>query len=316
MLPSVRQRQIHYQLRHFTHDRFRTLAARNEEVSFNQLIEIMTAEIGTAGQDMLSVINEVTAVASDHPVTRLRRQLASVNAPELGLRILQRAVPDTGPDVWPLLRQEDKMLLLRDHYRTIMSLCCPMPPASAAKLLDLVDSGQLEILAGVQNIEILGDNGFRVTRADGDWPADIAVNAANASTHRIAPGAVPLVTSLVERGHATRQIHGGLHVERSSSRLTVDGRTNPRLYALGDITAGTLFFTFGIPSIVDRAHDIATAIMGHACHARPGRSITRRRRANIRREWALLKLDDRRIMTNLATSAQPSYLAKCEHLVQ
>jgi hypothetical protein len=162
-------------------------------------------------------------------------------------------------------------------------LCCPMPPASAAKLLDLVESGQLEILAGVQDIEILGANGFRVIRTDGDWLADIAVNAVNASTHRIAPGAVPLVTSLVERGHAALHVHGGLHVERSSSRLTVDGRPNPRLYALGDIAA--LLFTFGIPSLVDRAHDIATAIIGHAGHARPGRSVVCRSRANVRREW-------------------------------
>jgi uncharacterized NAD(P)/FAD-binding protein YdhS len=263
MLPSVRQRQIHYQLRHFTPDRFQALAARHEGVTLDQLIGIMTVEMAAAGQHMLTVTDEIATLRSDHPVTWLRRQLATVNAPELGLRILQRAVPETGPDVWPLLSQEDKSALLRDHYRTIMSLCCPMPPASAAKLLDLVESGQLEIMAGVHGIEALSDKGFRVTKADGDWHADIAINAVNAPRHRIPPSAGPLVNSLVERGKAVPHFHGGLHVERATSRLTVQGRADPRLYALGDLAAGTLFFTFGVPSLVDRAHDIAMAIMDH-----------------------------------------------------
>jgi hypothetical protein len=34
------------------------------------------------------------------------------------------------------------------------------------------------------------------------------------------------------------------------------GRTDPRLYALGDLAGGSLFFTFGMPSLVDRARDI------------------------------------------------------------
>lgn len=264
MLPSVRQRQIHYRLRHFTPDRFQALAARNEAVTINQLIGIMTVEMAAAGEDMVSVVSEVAAVDIGDPIARLRRQLASVKAPELGLRILQRAVPDAGPDVWPLLPEEDKERVLRDHYRTVMSLCCPMPPASAAGLLDLVDSGQLEVVAGVQGIEALGDEGFRVTGTHGDRHADVVVNAVNAPTHRIPPSAAPLVASLVTSGTGARHPRGGLHVEPATSRLTTGGRPDPRLYALGDLAAGTLFFTFGIPSLVDRAHDIAAAIMNHA----------------------------------------------------
>jgi uncharacterized NAD(P)/FAD-binding protein YdhS len=263
ILPSVRQRQIHYQSRHFTSDRFQALAGRNEFVTLGQLVGIMAAEMEAAGQDMVSVIGEIIGLGSVDPVSRLQRQLADVNAPEFGLRILQRAVPDTGPDVWPLLREEDKMAVLRDHYRTIMSLCCPMPPASAARLLNLIESGQLEVVAGVEGVETSGDNGFRVTTADGDRRADVAVNAINAPAGRIAPAAIPLIKSLVSRGNATRHIWGGLHVEPATSRLTVNGRSDPRMYALGDLAVGTFFFTFGVPSLVDRAHDIVTSIMDH-----------------------------------------------------
>jgi uncharacterized NAD(P)/FAD-binding protein YdhS len=271
ILPSVRQRQIHHQLRHFTSDRFQALARRNEFVTLDHLVDIMAAEMEAAGQSMVSVIGEITGLGSVDPVTRLHRQLADVNAPELGLRILQRAVPQTGPDVWPLLREEDKVAVLRDHYRSIMSLCCPMPPASAARLLDLIASGQLEVVAGLESVETADDNGFRVTSTDGVRRADVAVNAINTPTGCIAPAAIPLVGSLVSRGNASRHFRGGLHVEPATSRLTANARSDPRLYALGDLAVGTFFFTFGVPSLVDRAHDIITAIMDHGS-ATPSRS--------------------------------------------
>ncbi|MFD0529152.1 hypothetical protein ACFQ1I_23075 [Kitasatospora arboriphila] len=98
------------------------------------------------------MIEEITGAHREHPVERLRRQLSEVDSPDLGLRILQRAVPDTGPDIWPLLSERDKVELLRTHYRTIMSLCCPMPPSSATELLRLADEGQLQIVSGLQDI--------------------------------------------------------------------------------------------------------------------------------------------------------------------
>ena len=69
---------------------------------------------------------------------------------------------------------------------------------------------------------------------------------------------------MVSAGVASRHPRGGVHVERATSRLTVNGKAHPRFYALGDLAAGSLFFTFGMPSLVDRAYDIAGSILDHA----------------------------------------------------
>lgn len=264
VLPAVRQRPVHYRLRHFTPSRFRAMAARQETCTLLDLLAVMRRELADAGVRLEDVAHEVTAAGSEDPVVRLRRQLTSVDEPGLGLRILQRAVPDTGPDVWPLLPEQDKKTLLRSHYRAIMSLCCPMPPASAAVLLSLVDAGQLEIVRGLSDIKPEPGAGFRVATADGDRNAQVVVNAVNAPAHRIPPRAEPLITSLLAGELARRHPRGGLHVERATSRLVVGDRPDPRLYALGDLAAGSLFFTFGVPSLVDRAYDIAGAILRHA----------------------------------------------------
>jgi uncharacterized NAD(P)/FAD-binding protein YdhS len=260
VLPAVRQRQVHYELGHFTPARFRAMAARGETCTLEEVLGTMRAELVDAGVSPADVGREVFSVEAEDPISRLRRQFESVGEAGLGMRILQRAVPDTGPDVWPLLPEQDKDELLRGHYRTIMSLCCPMPPSSAATLLSLADSGQLEVVRGLREIVADPGGGFQVLTEGGNRKAAVVVNAVNAPGHKIPVKADPLVSSLVQAGAAELHPRGGVHVERATSRLTVDGRPDSRVYALGDLAAGSLFFTFGVPSLVDRAYDIAEAI--------------------------------------------------------
>lgn len=261
VLPGVRQRPVQYTLQHFTPQWLRDAAARGEMITLGQLIAMMRAELASAGEDLDTIAAELAALDLEDSVVRLRRQLAEVNSASLALRILQRAVPDTGPDLWPLLPEQQKLELLRSHYRAVMSLCCPMPPTSAATLLKLIDSGQLQIVAGLQTVEPLARGGFSISTVASNYHADVMINAVSPPAHKIPPKAQSLIESLIEAGVAERHIRGGVHVDRATSQLTVDGQKNPRAYALGDLTAGTLFFTFGIPSLVDRAFDIAGALL-------------------------------------------------------
>lgn len=263
VLPAVRQRPVDYTLRHFTPARFRGMAARGESLSLDEAFALMRTELLECGVDLARTAREVLHPCAEDPERRLRRHLAAVDDSDLGMRILQRAVPDTGPDVWPLLSEADKATLLRDHYRTIMSMCCPMPPSSATVLLDLLDSRQLEIVQGLESVEPLATGpGFRCTSRGTERIAHRVVNAVSPPAHRIPAAGQDLIRSLVSAGLATTHPRGGLHVERATSRLTVGGRAVPGLYALGDLAGGSLFFTFGVPSLVDRAYDISEAILG------------------------------------------------------
>ena len=260
VLPAVRQSRIAHRLRHFTPARFRAAAAQGRTVPLEEAVQLMAQELAAAGDSLDRVVTEVEAVRSQEPVSRLRRHLEQVHDPQMGLRVLQQAVPDAGPDLWPLLPETQKEALLATHARTLMSLCCPMPPASAAALLQLIDSGQLELVRDLRAVEAVDGAGFRVHTADGAFSCDHAVNAANARTRGIPQSAEELVGSLTKAGLAQSHPRGGLHVERATSLLTVDGRAQQNLYALGDPAAGSLFFTFGVQSLVDRAADIAATL--------------------------------------------------------
>ncbi|ULR55561.1 FAD/NAD(P)-binding protein [Streptomyces deccanensis] len=273
VLPGVRQRPVTFEPRHLTKERMRALARSGREMTLGEFAEIVAAELRDAGADVGAAHAEITDLDKEAPADRLRRQFAAVDSPDPGLRILQHAVPDIGPDVWPQLREEDRAELLRSHYRTIMSLCCPMPPASASVLLELEEAGQLSIRSGLRKVAERSGGGFEMLTADA--PPIVAhkvINAVNASEGRVPTGALPLVTTLTRAGAASLHPHGGLHLARPTSRLITGDVEDPRLYGLGTIGAGSLFFTFGLPSLVDRAEDIVAAILQHAGDTQPARS--------------------------------------------
>lgn len=260
VLPGVRQRPIRHTLRHFTPSRFRAAAARGDTMSLAELIGIMDTELIDAGEDPGAIRAEIAAIEREEPIARLRRQLADVASPRTGLRILQKAVPEAGPDVWPLLPDAEQDQLMKRQHRTLLSLCCPMAPGSAATLLDLAGSGQLEIVRDLSDIRANSGGGFAIDTTRGRHHADYVINAVNARTRGYSATAAPLIGSLVSADLAEPHPRGGLHVERATSRLTVRGRAERRVHALGDPAAGSLFFTFGIESLVDRSVDIVDAI--------------------------------------------------------
>lgn len=264
VLPAVRQRIRQHSLVHFTAQRFRAAARHGKQVSLAELVALMGEEVRAAGGSPELLAAEIGAISREEPTARLRRQLAEVAAEDPGLRILQHAVPMTGPDVWPLLSTHEQAEVIRSHYRTVMSLCCPMPASSGYRLLELLQAGQLELRPGLRSLAPAEDGGFLVRTVAGEHRVQAVVNAVNPSPHRVHPAAESLIDSLVRSGVTSRHPLGGITVTRATSGLVSGRSVSSRIYALGTIASGSLFFTYGMPSVVDRAHDIVHAVLAAA----------------------------------------------------
>ncbi|MFC5804987.1 FAD/NAD(P)-binding protein [Streptomyces formicae] len=256
VLPAVRQRPIAHTMRHFTPDHFHALS-RQGEVGFTDVVQVLRDELASAGQHPAELETEFALLHED-PARRLRRQLDLVDSQSLGLRILQHTLP-VAVDVWPLMPHRDRTELLRHHYRAIHSLCCPMPPTTAARLLAMSDSGQLRILGGLHDVSRT-HQGFIAVTDSRQVHADTVVNATSVAPHRVPAAAAPLVDSLITASVASVHPHGGLRVARETSQFIVNGRTQECFYALGDVTFGSLFITAAMPVIVKLAQEISREV--------------------------------------------------------
>lgn len=260
-LPAVRQQSIPYRLEHFVPERLHAMAGRGRRLALTDVVELLRVELAAARADVDEVRAEISGVRVETPAGRLRRQLADVGCRRIGMRVLQQAVHVCGPDLWPLLPESVRQDVLGTHYRTLMSLCCPMPPSSGRTVLRLIDSGRLTVLGGVRRVAPSSSGGFRIIADGAELAVRHVVNGVNAPTYRIPLGARRLVSTLYDGRLAMPHPDGGLCVDTATSRLVGTDPTNPGIYAIGDIAGGTFFFTFGIPSLVDRGHDIVTDIL-------------------------------------------------------
>jgi uncharacterized NAD(P)/FAD-binding protein YdhS len=103
-----------------------------------------------------------------------------------------------------------------------------------------------------------------VQTAHGTKRFDYLVNAISPAHYGVPAAATELMDSATRRGLASNHFAGGVRIERSTSRVhDRTGTANPRLYALGDLTRGSYFFTFGLPVLVSRSAAISQAIHSH-----------------------------------------------------
>ncbi|NLV79645.1 MAG: hypothetical protein GXY65_09970 [Rhodococcus sp.] len=274
-LPAVRQQPIDFEPTHLLAASIHSLAHRTGGISFSQIVDLIEHELSDMHADLFEVIGEVAAVAHEPIAQRLRRQLEAVESSKIAMRILQKALPMAGPDLWPLLADDLRQKILGRYKRMFMSLCCPMPPGNAQVLLGLMASGRLDVVDRLESVEP-ASGGFLISAGGTGYFADHVINGVAAPAHRIPLRAKRLVESLYDEGLAVPHQDGGLCVQFGSSlcngvRRGGESSHIPGVYALGDIAAGTFFFTFGITSIVDRCRDILGDIVARHSEKHEGK---------------------------------------------
>ncbi|WP_280457923.1 FAD/NAD(P)-binding protein [Nocardia carnea] len=245
-LPHVWQRPIPRTPTQLTGERISALYREQGSVTLADLADLMEAELADTGESFDDLAAEF--LNSDHPVTRLRSQLEAIDDPRIGRRVLQESAHRLGPSVWPLLPDDDRARL-RQHFRTATAIASPMIPVNAVTVLEMLDTGRLELLRGVRAVESVAGR-FRIEHGAGDHTADIVVNAVNPPPQAIPAGARPLVDALATAGLAARHPEGGI--------VPAD----PCVHIVGDLHGGGSFITTGIAGLAARAVFAARALHG------------------------------------------------------
>jgi uncharacterized NAD(P)/FAD-binding protein YdhS len=260
LLPIPRPPFVDYELRQFTLERFERIVADSGELRLRDLVRLMGEELEGAGLSLADLEREVFPERTGF--ARLRDQLSRLHRRDFAYTLAGKASVPLCEDAWALLPTAEKRLLTERFRHVAYSLCCPIPEYRARELLTLADSGQLSAVAGLRAVAPEVGGGFRAD-ADGVAPMRFdRVISAITSSDRVATLAEPLVDALTAAGTARRHPLGGLDVERATSRLLDgDGRPQRRLYALGGIVGGALYFFNGHIYVRRRTVDVATAIV-------------------------------------------------------
>lgn len=247
VLPHVWQRPDGRRPQHFTVERVAALHAARGRVTLDDLGALFGAELADAGEDAAELAADLLDTEAQDPFQWLGRQIAAIDSPRVGRRVLQESAHTVGPYVWRLLPESDRARVRR-HLRTAISVASPMVPVNAAVLMRLMGSGRLTITPGIQVVEQVNGH-FRIRHDGGEALTEFVVNAVNPAPHTVPAAARDLVRSLVDTGLATLHEQGGL------------APADPRVRVVGDLAADGSFITSSIPGIAAQASRAARALL-------------------------------------------------------
>ncbi|WP_280435645.1 FAD/NAD(P)-binding protein [Nocardia carnea] len=244
-LPYVWQRPMPRVSTHLTGERIAGLHRAQGFVGLTDLVGLVRAELAGSGESFDDFAAELLDSGAD-PVARLRRQVAEIDDPRIGRRLVRESAHQLGSIVWPLLPDDDRARL-RKYFRTATAIASPMVPVNAVTVLGMLDTGRLELIRGVRAVEPVAGR-FRIEHAAGGHTADIVVNAVNPPPQAIPAAARSLVDFLTTAGLAARHPEGGV--------VPAD----PRVHIVGDLHGGGSFVTTGIAGLAARAAATARAV--------------------------------------------------------
>ncbi|NNH74987.1 FAD-dependent oxidoreductase [Nocardia uniformis] len=260
-LPFVQKRPVRLEPRYLTPERVLRVVRESGGLSFEDLVALMRAELTYLGQDFDSFAAEILTTETEPPIDRLRRQLADVDTPHHGLRLLAMAIRAIGPLAWPLLNESDRTGLRGRHFRTINSLSSPMVPHNAKIMLRLLDSGQLRLRPGVTKIEARPGGGFTVVDETA-WDVDAVVNAVNPPAYTTPSETEPLVSALLQAGAAEFHPAGGLSADPATRQLLVGGKPDPTWHVVGNLAADSMFIATNPPGLAGEVARLARTLVG------------------------------------------------------
>lgn len=269
LLPAVRPPPLNYELQRFTVKAIEERAAAKGGVTLADLVHLLHEELDQAGTSPEPIKDEI--FSTRYGIDRLRYHLMYIDDGGVAYAILIKTLLVL-QDAWYFLNPADKARVA--GFRHIYcSLCGPMPRHRAAQILDLAEAGQLEVVRGVSSVA--KDEGGQFVAVAADHPPFHfdRVFSAGSSGNKPDRKAIPLVDTLLRSGQGRAHPFGGLDIERTTSRLLdVNGRPQPRLYAVGTMTSGAFQVLNGYIVLMRRTAHIADTILQHHQERRYRRS--------------------------------------------
>ncbi|MEV4442042.1 FAD/NAD(P)-binding protein [Streptomyces sp. NPDC049577] len=260
MLPRVRAALPPVRLTHFTPERLVQRAAGRPGLDLRDLAELLQRDAGPHLPPLAGILRRARRAGAADEV--LRAQLAGE---QQDIAAWQQVLAATNPAVehaWRLLRPDARNLLFQRYHRPLTNLRNPMPPVNARLLLDLMDAGALHVRGGLLHVGAYANGPFYTVLA-ADRPApdvqefDVVISAVGPDPGVGGLRAMPLTASLVNQGLARPHRYGGLTVTPDQALVGADGRSDPRIRIIGNLTAGTFYYTSSMEMVARQAERLA-----------------------------------------------------------
>lgn len=160
------------------------------------------------------------------------------------------------PYLWSRMRLADQKQFMAKYYSCYMAYLAAFPLINAHKIRNLLQSGQLKIMGG---LNVHYQNGSYILQNESDSVKTQYLLNATGLSHNVAKE--PPYQELLKRDIIPHPL-GGLNVTTESLQvLNHQRKPIPGLFAVGELTKGKFLATTDIASVANQADKVATSII-------------------------------------------------------
>jgi uncharacterized NAD(P)/FAD-binding protein YdhS len=253
VLPGVRAWPYPLTLQHLTVENIGARAASTVRLTLTDVVELLKMELRAVGLDPAKLWRLHPPEAD--PREYLRHQLDQESGNPLQT-IAMLGLLNVRMPIWSALSDSDRQTVAERFNTQLKSQYNPMPPPSGRTLLEAMETGRLRTMSGVRSVRSRPTGGFVMTAGDGEIHADVVIDTTRTGLGTLSSPARRFLSSLVDAGFAAWHPQGGLRVDPR------DGATGEHrsIFAIGEITAGQMFFASSMFMINSGANRVAGAI--------------------------------------------------------
>lgn len=220
--------------------------------------DLLVERLAVGGSRAAEIAADMSS--AERPQERLHRQLGRSNNSDCWRSELLALLDPVGELLWQRLPVRTRKSFLVRHNTRFATVLNPMPPATAATLLEAITDGRLTVVPGVRTVTARPD-GFEIVAAGQEYRAELLLNAVRATPYEPTEPAGHLLDRLAARGLARPHPCGGVSIDFHTNRVLGPAKG---LFALGHPTAGDIYYAnagsmLGIGKRAERIVDELTA---------------------------------------------------------
>jgi uncharacterized NAD(P)/FAD-binding protein YdhS len=241
-LPSVQYGQENTALAYCTRERIARLAASaGGRLSYRTVLRIVLKELSLACGYRFSAKYQKPKGAD--PVAIFRRDVQRAKQGAQPWQSAFVALNDVISELWHVLDARDREKFRTQDFSRFMALRVPIPARNAVKVLELFDSGRLDMHAGLDGVTHK-ENAFHATFKSSTLTKtfDVVINCTG-SDNDVTRTSDPLYRQLIDSGLLAPHPQSGVAVDFATNvAVARNGKQSHGMYVVGNMTSGTYLF--------------------------------------------------------------------------
>lgn len=252
LLPTVLAKKIPpYKLQYFKLESF------SDSIKLSQVLELFFNELSLALNKPCSFESIIKSHEDIKPLAWINKEIEQAEKDVKPWQQVMFSLYPMVPDIWQRMDLRDQKKFMLQYNSLFMTYLAGFPLENAYKIKNLLESGQLKVLGGLQSIK--QQDGKFILQGEKEVAKTKYLFNATGPSYNVRHQ--PLYTKMLDQKLILQHPLGGIDIKLETLQvLNSNKQLNPRLFAIGELTRGKFLTTTDLASVARQGTRIARAL--------------------------------------------------------